>query len=98
MFLLDTDVLIECLRGKPEAKAWLATIPSETFRVHGVVAMELLIGCRNQVDQRQVQKFLTMFPVVWPDASEFARAYDILAAHRLSGGLGIPDSLLPRRC
>ena len=60
----------------------------------GVVAMELLVGCRNQNEQRQVQKFITRFQVFWPDASEFARAYDLLADHRLSSGLGIPDCLI----
>jgi predicted nucleic acid-binding protein len=94
MVLLDTDVLIDCLRGKPAADIWLATILTESFAVPGVVAMELLIGCRNKDDQRQVEKFLHVFPVVWPDASEFARAYDILAVHHRAYGLGIPDCLI----
>ena len=94
MFLLDSDVLIDCLRGIPAAKQWLAGLASEAFGVPGVVAMELLVGCRNQNEQRQVQKFITRFQVFWPDASEFARAYDLLADHRLSSGLGIPDCLI----
>ena len=94
MFLLDSDVLIDCLRGNPAAKQWLAGLASEAFGVPGVVAMELLVGCRNQNEQRQVQKFITRFQVFWPDASEFARAYDLLADHRLSSGLGIPDCLI----
>jgi predicted nucleic acid-binding protein len=56
--------------------------------------MELLMGCRNQSDQQQVQKFMTQFAILWPDASEFARAYDLMAAHRLSSGPGIPDCLI----
>jgi predicted nucleic acid-binding protein len=80
MFLLDTDVLIECLRGRPAAREWLASAPGEAFGVPGVVAMELLVGCRNQSDQRQVEKFMTRFPILWPDACGFARAYDLMAA------------------
>lgn len=94
MILLDTDVLIDCLRGRPAAKDWLASSPGEAFKVPGVVAMELLMGCRNQAEQRQVQKFMTSFPVLWPDASEFARAYDLMASYRLAFGLGIPDCLI----
>jgi predicted nucleic acid-binding protein len=32
--------------------------------------------------------------MVWPDAAEFGRAYELLAAHRLSSGLSIPDYLI----
>jgi predicted nucleic acid-binding protein len=35
-----------------------------------------------------------MFATVWPEASEFAAAYDLLLAHRLSSGLNIPDCLI----
>jgi predicted nucleic acid-binding protein len=35
-----------------------------------------------------------MFSVVWPEAPEFARAYDLLVAHRLKSGLSIPDCLI----
>jgi hypothetical protein len=60
----------------------------------GVVAMELLIGCRNRAEIQHLQKFLNTFSIVWPDASEFARAYELLAEHRLTSGLGIPDCLV----
>lgn len=94
MILVDTDVLVDCLRGSTSARTWLATMPSEAFGIPGVVAMELLMGCRNEADLQQVQKFLGAFNVVWPDSSEFARAYDLLAAHRLTSGLNIPDCLI----
>lgn len=31
---------------------------------------------------------------MWPEAAEFGRAYELLAAHRLSSGLSIPDYLI----
>ena len=34
--------------------------------------MELVMGCKNQADLQQIQKFLSSFSVAWPDASEFA--------------------------
>jgi predicted nucleic acid-binding protein len=56
--------------------------------------MELLIGCRNRAEIQHLQRFLDTFSIVWPDASEFARAYELLAEHRLTSGLGIPDCLV----
>ena len=46
MILIDTDVLVECLRGSTVAKTWLGTLRKDTFAIPGVVAMELLMGCR----------------------------------------------------
>ncbi len=52
------------------------------------------MGCRNQADLRQIRKFLGSFIIAWPDASEFAQAYELLATYRLSSGIGIPDCLI----
>ena len=84
MFLLDSDVLIECLRAKPAARVWLAGVRDQRFGVPGVVAMELLAGCRNQTAQLAVQRFTKQFRILWPDAAEFQCACEIMAAHHLS--------------
>ncbi len=92
--LIDTDVLIDILRGTQAAQAWLARSAATAFQIPGVVAMELVMGCRNQTELRRVQQFLGAFSVAWTEASEFARAYDLLAAYRLTSGLSIPDCLV----
>ena len=94
MLLLDTDVLIDALRGLPASRAWLESESADNFVIPGIVAMELLVGCRNQVEQARVQKFLAAYPLLWPDATDFARAYGLLSAHRLSNGVGIPDCII----
>jgi predicted nucleic acid-binding protein len=55
MTLVDTDVLVECLRGSTAAKTWLRALPKDAFGIPGVVAMELLMGCRNQADLQQIR-------------------------------------------
>lgn len=52
------------------------------------------MGCQNKVELERTQKFLHTFAVAWPEASEFAQAYDLLAARRLISGLSIPDCLI----
>lgn len=91
---LDTDVLVDCLRGTAAARRWLEASVGETFYVPGSVAMELLVGCQNQADLQRTQKFLGAFEIVWPEAAEFAKAYELLATHRLTSGLSIPDCLI----
>lgn len=92
--LLDTDVLIDCLRATPAARDWLTQHANESFQVPGVVAMELLTGCRDRSEMVRVQAFLAQFSIVWPEAAEFAQAYDLMAHYRLASALSIPDCLI----
>ncbi len=92
--LLDTDVLIDCLRGLPVALAWIHGHSGDTFQVPGVAAMELLVGCRNQAEVTGVRRFLSSFEVVWPDPEESSSAFELLAAYRTSSGIGIPDCIV----
>ena len=65
MVLVDTDVLIDCLRGFAPAKEWLERTPTDVLGIPGIVAMELIIGCRDQPDLQRVQKFLGLQPNLW---------------------------------
>jgi predicted nucleic acid-binding protein len=94
MVLVDTDVLVDCLRGTEPARQWLERTSRESLGVPGVVAMELVIGCRNRTELQRLQKFLSTYSIIWPEGAEFARAYELLAEHRLSSGLGIPDCII----
>jgi predicted nucleic acid-binding protein len=94
MIFLDTDVLIECLRGAPAAKAWLKRESSKAFHIPGIAAMELVIGARDKADLERIHRFLGSFSVVWPEAAEFAHAYQLLGRYRLASGLSIPDCLI----
>lgn len=48
MLLLDTDVMIDVLRGYDPALEWLRSLADEMIGLPGFVAMELLQGCRNR--------------------------------------------------
>jgi len=94
MVLIDTDVLIDCWRGEPAAQIWLANVETTQFKVPGVVAMELIMGCNTKVQLQRTQSFINTFEVLWPDANDFALAYALLAQHRFTSGLSIPDCLI----
>ena len=91
---LDTDVLIDYLRGVPEARNWLDSMPAETYFVPGIVAMELLMGCQNQAELTRTKTFLDRLNRVWPDVDDMSRAYDLLATYRLLTALSIPDCII----
>lgn len=94
MILLDTDVLVDCLRGTPSARTWLAQSAEEPFAVPGIVAMELALGCSSRIELERTSRLLAAFPIIWPEPAEFASAYQLLLAHRLSSGMNIPDCII----
>ncbi len=94
MILLDADVLIDCLRGLPSAERWLRESSDEVFGIPGIVAMELVVGCRDKTDLKRVQAFIRGFKVVWPEANDFRRAFDLLVACRLEFGVEAPDCIV----
>ena len=91
--LVDTDVLVDAWRGLGAARAWLASARQEDVRITGVVAMEMVVGCRDQADLLRMARFLDDFDIVWPDEAVCATAYDLLRRHHLATRLGIPDAL-----
>ncbi|GAB4401738.1 MAG: hypothetical protein OHK0052_25140 [Anaerolineales bacterium] len=94
MILLDTDVMIDVLRGYEPAIAWLQSIQDEEIGLPGLVVMELLQGCKNAQEQRKLQKQIKAISVFWATEQDCMRAMTSYAAFHLSHQLGILDSLI----
>jgi hypothetical protein len=94
MLLLDTDVMIDIMRGYSPAVAWLRSLGSEVIALPGLVAMELVQGCRNRQEQQQVEATLRQYTMYWPTQSDCARAFEDLSLYHLGHGIGILDSLI----
>jgi predicted nucleic acid-binding protein len=56
MRFLDTDVMIDILRGHPPALQWLKSLGGEEIGLCGIVVMELIQGCQNQGEIRKLEK------------------------------------------
>ena len=63
MILLDTDVMIDVLRGYDPAVTWLQCLQYQEIGLPGLVAMELLQGCPNIREQKRLEKNLSNFPL-----------------------------------
>jgi hypothetical protein len=94
MLLLDTDVMIDVLRGNQAAVAWLAGLGDEELGLPGFVVMELLDGCTSKLEMNRLQRQLEPFRVYWPSEADCNRALaDFLRSH-LSQGVGWLDVLI----
>lgn len=93
MLILDTDVLIDVQKARPQALAWLAGL-GEVPVVPGLVVMELIQGAQNAQQVRQALQLVAPLPVVWPTEADCARALSDFASFHLSHGLGLLDALI----
>ena len=87
MLLLDTNILIDVLRGEATALAWLEQQPSP--RISVITWIEVLVGCRDG-EREAVQTWLEGFPRLPLDdaiASETVRL-------RQQHGLKVPNAII----
>ena len=92
MILLDTDVMVDILRGNEQAKIWLQSV--DEIGMPGFVAMELIQGCRNAREQRILEKELSAYQLYWPGAEDCNRAMKTFLSHHLSDNIGLLDALI----
>jgi len=95
MILVDTDILVDLLRGESGTAQLLNTIASdEPLAVSIVSKMELIVGCRNRDDLANVADLLGRFDVIPINEPSSQRAAALLQEFRLSHGMLIPDALI----
>jgi predicted nucleic acid-binding protein len=87
MLLLDTNILIDVLRGEATALAWLEQQPSP--RISVITWIEVLVGCRNG-ESEAVQSWLEGFPRLPLDNAISREAVRL----RQQYGLKVPDAII----
>lgn len=95
MVIIDTDVLIDAGRGDDKAINCLETIDEDFhMAVSAVTQMELIVGCRNKSELKNLERFLHRFRVIRIDEQISEKAVKLLKTWRLSNGLLIADALI----
>lgn len=93
--LVDTDILIDAGHGDALAITTLQDIETTSgLSISIVTQMELVVGCRNKKELRELAKFLRRFQVIYLSASISQMTLALLQQYRLSHGLLIPDGLI----
>ena len=93
--LIDTDILVDALRGITDAVDFLARLQADSaLQISVISAMELIAGCRNARELSQLHQFLQQIKVLPIDANISWRAYQLMDSFFLSHGLLIPDALI----
>ncbi len=97
--IVDSSILIDFLRGRSEAVAFISAPPAgQKITLHVVVAAELLQGVRDAREQRSIDGFLLKYPLLTLSESDSLTALDLLRRFRLSHGIGWQDCLIAATC
>ena len=64
MHVVDTDVLVDVIRGIEPAVDWVRTAKVENLAISGFTVMELLDGCSSKLEARRVHTFVGPYRIV----------------------------------
>ncbi len=91
--LLDTDVLIEYLRGRPKAIEYLEGLTSDLY-LSVISVAELFAGVEGDEEERSLKQFLLAFAIL-PVTEKVARLGGLYRRDfRSSHGTGLADALI----
>ena len=91
--LLDTDVLVDFLRGHSKALAFV-NAQSDRIILSSIVVAELFAGVRGDAEQVVLEDFISLFRVIPVDA-EIAKTGGLYKRdYARSHGVGLADSIL----
>ncbi|MDJ1185159.1 type II toxin-antitoxin system VapC family toxin [Roseofilum casamattae] len=93
MYVLDTDILIDVLRGHQHAIQWFSNL-TEIPSIPGFVVMELIQNSQNKQQVNQTFKLIAPLSIIWLSEADCTRALSDFSQYHLSHGLGLLDALI----
>ena len=91
--LIDTDVLIEYLRGRSEAAEYLESLTSDLY-ISVISVAELFAGVRGDEEEKSLKQLLLAF-VILPVTERIARLGGLYRRdYGRSHGTGLADALI----
>lgn len=91
--LIDTDVLVEYLRGRDEAVEYLESLTSDLY-LSVISVAELFAGVRGDKEEKSLEQLLQTF-VILPVTEKTARLGGLYRKeYRPSHGTGLADALI----
>lgn len=93
--IVDSDILINIARGDAEAINCVLQLEKiSTLAISSVTQLELIVGCRNKTELRDLEKFLRRYQILKITDQISDLAVELLKQYFLSHGLLIADGLI----
>jgi predicted nucleic acid-binding protein len=91
--LVDTTVLVDFLRGRPKAVAWVTQRAGE-IALSVIVLAELFAGVRGEKERRQLERLKELFPVLDVTAAVAQEGGELRRRFGPPHGTGLADALI----
>ena len=91
--LIDTDILVDYLRGYSQAKTFLESLESRPSTSVICVA-ELFAGIRDEKEQAAIERFLLPFELLSVDDQIARLGGQFRKSYRHSHGTGLADAII----
>ena len=92
-YLIDTDVLIEYLRGSDQAADFLEQLQGELL-ISAITVAELFSGARGSDELNALDQFVLAFEVVPVDERLARSGGQLRRKYHASDGVGLADALI----
>jgi len=93
LLVVDTDVLIDYLRDRPQAVAFLEG-SDQPLAVSAITIAELYVGVRDGLERQRLDAFVAAFEVLTLDRQAAAVAGLWRRQYGPSHGMGLADALI----
>jgi len=93
VILLDTNILIEILKGNQETIRKVQSLRTE-LSISSITVMELYYGAMNKAELIKLEKFVSLFYIVELNEEVSKKATKLVKSYAKSHTLDIPDSLI----
>ena len=93
MVLLDTNILIEILKGNTATLDRVESI-STPLGISVITVMELFYGARNKAETKQLERFAASFQILHVHEAISQHATSLVRTYAKSHTLDIPDALI----
>ena len=95
IIIIDSDILIDAAKKVEDAIKCLDVLyKSLSPAVSIITAMELMVGSRNKIEQKNTERFLAKFNILQINEEISLAAFDLIRTYRLSNGLLMADAII----
>ncbi len=96
--IIDTAILVDHLRKRPEAEAYILSVAPQGLYTHATAVGELLMGIRDKKELQALDDLLRPFQILQLSDVDSATSLTLLRQFKLSHGTGYLDCLIAATC
>jgi len=95
--LVDTDIVIDFLRGNGQAVAYVKSV-SDSVCFSAITVSEIHAGTRGSREETEVERLFSLFPVIAVTGEIAREAGKLVKTYRPSHAVEIPDAIIAATC